>query len=873
MKVKRQAFFLCSFQAVLIALMVGTAIGQTNFWAPTNGPSAGDVRALLINSRGEVFAGTNGGVFHSTNEGNTWTPVNTGLTNLNVNALMIYANEDIFAGTVGSGVFRLKNNDIQWEKLNTGMADTVLALAFDPSRRLIFAGTGNRGVLRSTDNGNSWALINNGLSDKNVRALAINDSGHVFAGTFFPVTGLGALGRIFRSTDNGNSWKQALLTQNIVAALAINSAGDIFAGTFGLFVDTRGVLRSTNNGDVNSWKGIKSGLLNSNTYSLAITQSGVVFAGTKPSGVFLLPNNDTTWTPVNAGLTNKDVQTLAINANNGRIFAGTLGGGVFRGEGIRIAHTPSSLGQSGREFSVQATITAIFNIANIQLNYRRGGDPSFISVVMATSGSSYQATIPANAVTSRGIEYFIVATDQKGLIARLPTSGYFSVQAQVSDETRVTPQPNGSEQTAYRLISVPLDLDNKNAKAVLEDDLGRYDDTKWRFSELLANQRYAEISDATTIIPGKSFWLLVKDAGKVIDTGAGKSNITSRPYAIPLHSGWNFVGNPLNFPIPVKNISLKSGKPIDLRIYNGSWNDPSTNPVSAFVPFEGYAAFNELSSVDTLLVNPDLSASSTSFSKQAASRAESYLWSIRILAQCQEARDVDNFAAISSGATGGLDAWDRPEPPVIGEYVSVSFPHRDWESHSPGFCLDTRPEPTYGEIWEFEVTTNIRDKVNLTFEGLEQAPNEFEIWVIDEVLQLSQNLRESNRYAVAGSGPDHPKRLKLVTGRHDFVAGKLAEVKHIPTTHELSQNFPNPFNPATTIRYGLPKAERVTLKVYTLLGEEVLTMINDELKTAGYHAAIWDGRNQNGRQVASGMYIYRLRAGSVVMTRKMALVQ
>lgn len=89
----------------------------------------------------------------------------------------------------------------------------------------------------------------------------------------------------------------------------------------------------------------------------------------------------------------------------------------------------------------------------------------------------------------------------------------------------------------------------------------------------------------------------------------------------------------------------------------------------------------------------------------------------------------------------------------------------------------------------------------------------------------------------------------------------------------MSQNFPNPFNPATTIRYGLPQAEKVTLQIYNVLGEEVVTLLSDERQEAGYHAAIWDGRNREGRQVSSGMYVYRLRAGNSVMTKKMLLVQ
>jgi hypothetical protein len=223
-------------------------------------------------------------------------------------------------------------------------------------------------------------------------------------------------------------------------------------------------------------------------------------------------------------------------------------------------------------------------------------------------------------------------------------------------------------------------------------------------------------------------------------------------------------------------------------------------------------------------------------------------------------------------ASSHWDEMDQPEPPVIGEYVSVYFPHRNWEALAKFYCVDARPESKNGEIWELEIKTNIRDKITLSFSGLASVPEEFEVWLIDEAVPLAQNLREIDDYSIAGLGPGHPKRLKLVAGKNNFIALNLAGLPLMPKSYELSQNFPNPFNPATTIRFGLPKTERVTLKVYTLLGEELVTLV-DEQKAAGYHVAIWDGRNQAGNVVVSGVYIYRLRAGNVVVTKKMALVR
>jgi hypothetical protein len=83
----------------------------------------------------------------------------------------------------------------------------------------------------------------------------------------------------------------------------------------------------------------------------------------------------------------------------------------------------------------------------------------------------------------------------------------------------------------------------------------------------------------------------------------------------------------------------------------------------------------------------------------------------------------------------------------------------------------------------------------------------------------------------------------------------------IPTEYQLSQNYPNPFNPTTTIQYGLPVAANVTLKIYSVLGQEVATLV-DGLRNAGTFQTMWDGRSSSGAQVASGMYFYSLVAKS-----------
>jgi hypothetical protein len=83
----------------------------------------------------------------------------------------------------------------------------------------------------------------------------------------------------------------------------------------------------------------------------------------------------------------------------------------------------------------------------------------------------------------------------------------------------------------------------------------------------------------------------------------------------------------------------------------------------------------------------------------------------------------------------------------------------------------------------------------------------------------------------------------------------------IPRRYQLNQNYPNPFNPTTSISYALPAASTVSLKVYNALGQEIATLL-DLFQSAGYHEAVWDGRDRNGMNFSSGTYFYRIMAQS-----------
>ncbi len=105
-----------------------------------------------------------------------------------------------------------------------------------------------------------------------------------------------------------------------------------------------------------------------------------------------------------------------------------------------------------------------------------------------------------------------------------------------------------------------------------------------------------------------------------------------------------------------------------------------------------------------------------------------------------------------------------------------------------------------------------------------------------------------------------------------FTNVEIGDLRPLPDAHGLDRNAPNPFNPSTVIGFRLPEAGRVRLVVYNLLGQEVRVLVNEKME-AGYFTMTWDGTDELGRRVASGVYIYRMKAGAFSATRRMLLLK
>ncbi|MGB8657487.1 MAG: T9SS type A sorting domain-containing protein [Candidatus Zixiibacteriota bacterium] len=159
------------------------------------------------------------------------------------------------------------------------------------------------------------------------------------------------------------------------------------------------------------------------------------------------------------------------------------------------------------------------------------------------------------------------------------------------------------------------------------------------------------------------------------------------------------------------------------------------------------------------------------------------------------------------------------------------------------------------------------EKEICTWEGWEQR-----ISVVAYKYGLKSNETEEMQIVKTGYKTCHPYSFggmveAPVGGDQDQLANKNA-----PGSFSLSQNHPNPFNPETDIAYFVPSNCHVNLTIFNIMGQKVITLVDEE-QPSGEKSVHWDGKGQNGQEVASGIYFYRLRAGEYNEVRKMIMMK
>ena len=278
-------------------LLISISLSVKGQWMQTKFPASGTINAYCINGT-SIFAGTDQGVFISTNNGLEWVATNSGLKDLTVLSLASNGTE-IYAGTLKGGIFTSINNGKDWIENNTGFSPFYPVNALLINSTDLYAGTKNGGVFRSRNKA-PWSPMNSGLNSLFIHSLCIKDS-FLLAGTNSGV---------FHSSNNGATWtisNQGLETAGHVHAFIVKGS-NVFAGTI-----SGGVALSKDQGK--SWSFVNNGISNDMALGFASNDTDL-YVCTYGNGVFKTSNNGTSWTADNFGLSNLNVTAIVLQKKN-----------------------------------------------------------------------------------------------------------------------------------------------------------------------------------------------------------------------------------------------------------------------------------------------------------------------------------------------------------------------------------------------------------------------------------------------------------------------------------------------------------------------------------------------------------------------------
>ncbi len=799
--------------SLILALSSSTSAQPVNWQKIAN---FSYVYALAITASGDIFAAAGDTLYRSTDDGVHWSPMVLKLQPYNgIQYLVIAPNGNIFACSEMGSIYRSTDNGDTWTLLNTPANTTILGMACDSAGRLFIAGCFG-GVMRSIDNGETWQTV---LTNADIHGIVVGPSGDVIAGCF---AGRGNRPGGFRSTDNGTRWQPYDIG---FTSLSWNSSGTMFACNgcledFALSGIIGGggpnIFRSKNNGL--SWDTTAPRM----GYDVLVTADGQVLAGgekyvdrygfSQEGGIITSLDNGDTWVNLSVGLTSDCVYALEKNSR-GEIFAGTRDG-VFH-----------SIRTSPIEF-----INSDFYVHPSGDKMNSGVSPSqpIRSITDALSRIAADKDHPRTIYIANG-RYNKAATGEAGDI---------NVKSYVS--------LIGESEEGVILEGTQLAVDNCLGVSI---------------------ERMSFI-DAAINAEGCSPVLRNLTMNGSVGNSSGGSQRLRR-------------GSPE---------ASTSAKRIVPPMTSAHEPHPALNPSSAQGVTIGYGPGIRLSGSNALIEDVHIGGTT-------------YDAGILMYGSSPTLRDV-TLIRNTGWLSGGIRIEENSNPMVINSTIAdnsgseLGAVHCNsgshpifvntiiWNNSSPSIELHSFPNEDCSIAFSHCIVQGGVGNILLKNEGgsssvlwmdgnMDMDPLFVDADHGDYRLRKNSPCMDAGTSVVIRDGDtlmhltkDQYRGLAPDVGAYEYsdATGISADLS-VPVSTMLNQNFPNPFNPTTTIRYAIARSGWTQLKIFNVLGREVATLVN-EVKQPGTYSVQWDASG-----VPSGVYYYRMQSGEYMSAKKMLVLK
>jgi photosystem II stability/assembly factor-like uncharacterized protein len=819
---------------VYVATMqwIARSTNQGDTWTQC-GPAG--VRGFTLLPDGVLVAGQSGGIYRSSDRGLTWGLV---LNRSDVfYSISRSPNGDLYAGTDMGGVFISRDSGLTWSQVVPQLPSTEI-VAFDSSGRIYAGGWG--GAFSSTDNGKTWVNV---IASSPVLGFAVGPEGTLYAGTF----GAG----ILRSTDHGETWSDRSdgiegLSVNVVDA---GSAGAIWAGTYG------GVFRSEDDG--NHWIEMNNGILSS-VNALVINEHQEVVCGTQ-SGVQVSPDGGLTWRKSDltrgmiSGLTRAGDNTLYASVGQKQVS------GVFRST------------DGGDHWTACPGVPCLAPCIGVT----RGGD-----VLVGVNGSGILRS------QNKGLTWAesfngpprmfpqALALDSAGTLYM--GEGGNGIFVSTDDGTTWNKKVNGLGKLWVQCLAV----NQMNIIFAGLDAVGLYKSTDKGDNWVPATPPKRDVgaiefSNNGTIFMGdnNTYGHYTGGVFSSTDMGGSWTNadsglIDNAVTSLVLDTlGFMYAGTHKGVHRSVRSTSAPPLKPILM--------SPGPNSVAA--DEHPLLLWQRAISATRyrLQVSPD-----TSFSSLLTDTTGVQTDSLRVAGLTRRTKYFWRVKGINGLGEG---AWS-----AVSSFFSQPFSFQSRTGNNAVVAIPASANPKVGSEALYEgdqigaftpaglcvgsIIWTGTDNVLTVWGDNDQTPQVDGI-TPGEAIQYRIWRKASNiehwvptvSYA-QGNGIYAPNGIYVIQSLTGDPTGVNVR-REIPGSFELLGNYPNPFNPSTTIRYGIPSRTHVSLTLYNALGQ-IIAVLKDGEEEAGYYSVTFDARD-----LASGVYLYKLATDRFVGVRKLMVVR
>lgn len=889
-----------------------------------------------VSTNDTLYVGTEGyGILRSTNGGTNWSFVNDGIYCRNILYIAPDPIKDSIVYAGGEWSFYVSTNYGEtWTERIQGMKKAQISGVGSNAPTKYCLGEFDN-LYKSTDEGSSWTTIYafegkpgfEGSDRIKAKLITVNKDNHnkLFATVFVPSSEGGYNSdRILRSTDGGSSW-QVVFDPNdsglVATSLVIDpeDSNTVYA-TYDGPIYTKIVMKSTSGGDSATWSPKVSGLPNDGVLCLAVAvdpgHNNILYVGTKANGVYKnMGGGDSSWAQI--GLSGKKVRTIAINPGNAnQIFAG-CSTGVYRSTD---GGTNWSLVDNGMiSKNVYSIVVELDDCPEIYAACL-GADSNGHIYISPNSGGIWTEVnygLPSDwVVLADDVPYITLQTDSlaSGNHVFLGTKkGFFKRQmpsylsGDIVQDTTWGPGGVYIDGDVTVDSSITLTVDSNTIvvfKPNFDGESGGADTQKCELTVFGTLNAKGAMNDSTRFLsaapaPSDSDWhgITVTSSGSAqldycdlghaytaiyFDSSTHHDTVTHCRFsnhfmhAIKTENSTLFIdscriendsidGNDettygilcyLSSPT-IKNSLIKDCK-YGIKAHGSIWI--SANPL---IEECGFYNIGEAGVWGT--PQADFTLRQSCF-KGDYGKTCVHVMGNPMIRKCYMASEGNGILIgmlfSGSGNVRRTTIWDY-------DSCAVQIVGR---SSRPDFGTSD----SAGNNW-FELRTNHYYFISSSFYTIDAESSYWDtedFTAIDTMIYGDVDFWPVLEYCSPPS-PYYPDICSdLPPGDPSISPCKIAACNEekTPKSFSLSQNFPNPFNPQTVIKYDLPEPAQVSIIIYNILGQKVRTLV-DENQQAGYKSVSWDGKDDQGKDIASGIYFYKIEAGDFSTVKKMVLLK